>query len=100
MVLQELDAAHELRVTNREPEAPAGHPVGLRHAEQLDADLARSVDREEALRPSSVEDEVAVREVVQDPCLAALGPLNSVLEETVRHCCGGGGRRGGQEQRG
>src|SRR6266511_17640 len=92
MVLQKLDAAHELRVPQRKAETPPGHPVALRHAEQLDADAARTLDGEKALRPPSVEDEVAVREVVQNPCLASLGPPDCFLEETIRHCrrCGVG----------
>ena len=41
----------------------------------------------------AVEDEVAVGEVVQHPCLASLGPPNCLLEQTVRHRrCGGVGR--------
>jgi len=67
MVLQLFDPRDDLRVPDREAETPARHPVGLRHREELEADLARAVDRQEAGRLPVVEDEVAVREVVHHP---------------------------------
>jgi hypothetical protein len=85
VVLEQLDAADELRTADCEAQPPAGHPVALGHAEQLDADMARTVDGEEAARFTAVVDEIAVGKVVENPCLASLGPLHRVFEETLRH---------------
>ena len=57
--------SHDLGVADDEAEPPAGHAVGLRQREELDADLLRTRLGEEARRPPPVEDEVAVGEVVQ-----------------------------------
>src|SRR3982751_139390 len=62
VVLEVLDARDELGVPDREADAPPGHAVRLREREELEADLARALGREEALRAAPVEDEVAVRE--------------------------------------
>ena len=85
MVLQILDPPRDLCVADREPEPPAGHAVRLRHREELEADLPRAVDGEEALRRTPVEDEIAVREVVHHPRAGALCPLDRLLEDTVRN---------------
>src|SRR5207253_1868406 len=49
-----------------EAETPARHPVALRHRKELDPDLAGAGLGEKAARRPAVEDEVAVREVVDD----------------------------------
>src|SRR5581483_12092752 len=50
VVLQILDARDDLCVPDREAEAPTRHAVRLRHREELEADLARALDGQEAHR--------------------------------------------------
>ena len=66
VVGEQVEAGDDLGVADDEPEPPAGHPVGLRHREHLDADLLRARLGEKRLRRAPVEDEVAVGEVVDD----------------------------------
>src|SRR5207253_4199174 len=66
-----------------------GHPVALRHAEELNADLAGALDDEEALRPPALEDEVAVGEVVENDRSGALRPLHGLSEDAGRRSLGG-----------
>src|SRR5581483_9806239 len=72
MVLQVLDARRDLRVPEGEADPPARHAVRLRHREELEAHLARAVDRQEALGAAAVEDALAVR--VQPGQTVALVP--------------------------
>jgi hypothetical protein len=64
VVLEIFDARDDLRVADGEAKPPAGHPVRLGHREELEADLSCTLDREERRGLSSVEDEIAVCEVV------------------------------------
>ena len=74
VVVQEVDALDDLRVADDEADAPAGHPVRLRHRPHLDADVLRARRREEALRRAAVVDEVDVGRVVDDGAAGALRP--------------------------
>ena len=83
VVVQQLQPPHDLRVADDEAEPPSGHAVGLRHREQLDADLLRARLGEEARRPPPVEDEVAVGEVVQHDGSGALRVCDRLRERPV-----------------
>ena len=50
VVGEQVRPRDDLGVADDEPEPPAGHPVALRHREELDADLLRARGREEARR--------------------------------------------------
>src|SRR2546423_15723377 len=89
MPTEESVAMHERRADDRKAEPPAGYAIALRLAEELDAGMARAFGCEEAPRPSSVEDEIAVGEVVQDPGVVRLRPLDGLLEEAFRDRGGG-----------
>ena len=66
MIPEEVHPLDDLRVPDDEAEPPAGHPVALRHGEELDADLPRARLGEEAPRLEAVEHEIGVGEVVDD----------------------------------
>ena len=83
VILQHLDARDELCVADREAEPPPRHAVASSTSEQLDADVARAVHREKALRAPAVEDEIAVGEVVQHPRARAVGPRDRLFEHAV-----------------
>ena len=89
VLLQPGHARDQLGVPEHEAEPPARHPVALREREELDADLPRAGLRQEARRRAAVEDEIAVREVVQD---RGAGPLREA-DRLREHALGRSGRR-------
>ena len=96
---QEVDPRHDLGVPDHEPEPPARHPVRLRHRVELDADLLRARHGEEAVRLAAVEDEVRVRQVVDDHRPGLLGPVDGLVEDTGRRADRAGVRRVVEVQR-
>jgi hypothetical protein len=84
VVVEQVDALDDLGVADDEADAPARHPVALRHREHLDAELLRAARREEAPRRAAVEDEVAVGEVVHDRGVGLAREREGVLERAGR----------------
>ena len=84
VLLQPRHPRHELLVSEHESEPPARHAVALREREELHPDLARARLGEKALRPAAVEDEVAVREVVEDGSVRPVGEGDRLGEDAVR----------------
>ena len=107
VIVEQVDPLDDLGVADDEADAPARHPVGLRHRPHLDADVLRAGRREEALRAPAVEDDVDVRGVVDDGAARSTRPGDGVLEDAVGHADGARirgvveverrrGRRGGE----
>ena len=93
VLLDEVQPCDDLGVADDEAEPPAGHAVALREREHLDADLARAVLGEEALGSAAVEDQVAVREVVDDRRARLARELDGLGEHAGRSRDGGRVRR-------
>ena len=83
VLLQPRHPRHELLVPEHESEPPARHAVALREREELDAHLACAGLGEKALRPAAVEDEIAVREVVEDGSVRPVGEGDRLGEDAV-----------------
>ena len=76
-----VSAPDQLAVADAEADAPAGHRIALRHREELDGDVARAVDLEDARRRLSVVHQIRVREIGDHPQRFALGQRDDLLEE-------------------
>jgi hypothetical protein len=84
VIREQFQPCDQLGVPDDEAQPPARHPVGLRHREHLDAHLLRTRLGKEARRAAAVEDQVAVREVVDDDGSRLLGETNGVTEDARR----------------
>ena len=84
MILQEVDPFDQLGVADDEAQPPSRHAVALGHAVELDADPTGARLGEEARGSPAVEDQVAVREVMDDGRSGARGVLDGVTERLGR----------------
>ena len=85
VILECRHPGDELFVADDEADPPTRHSEALRHREQLDADVARAALGEEALGLASVEDEVAVREVVDHGGARVAGERHGLGEHAGLH---------------